>query len=41
MESPSLGMFKNCGDVAPGDVDNGHSRDGLGLDLGTLESFAT
>lgn len=40
VESPSLGRFKNSGDMALGDMDSGHSRDGLGLGLGTLEAFS-
>jgi len=32
--SPSLEVFKNCGDVAFGDMVRGHSGGGLGLGLG-------
>lgn len=39
MESPSLKMFKNYGDVALGDMDSGHNRNGLGLGLEILEVF--
>lgn len=34
--SPSLGVFKNCKDVAL----NGHGGDGQGLDLVLLEVFS-
>lgn len=33
-------MFKNYGDVALGDVDSGHNRNGLGLGLEILEAFS-
>lgn len=38
MESLSLEMSKNRGDVALGDMVSGHSGGGLGLDLGILEA---
>ena len=38
--SPSLGVFKNCRDVALGDVVNGHGEDGLGLDFVLSEVFS-
>ena len=34
VESPSLEVFKNCGNVALNDMVIGHGRGGLGLDLG-------
>lgn len=34
--STSLGVFKECGDVAQRDVVNGHGGNGLGLDMGIL-----
>jgi len=33
-------MFKNYGDVALGDMDSGHNRNGLGLGLEILEAFS-
>ena len=33
MESPSLEVFKNCGDVTPRDVVSGHGRDELGFGI--------
>ena len=41
MESPSLEVFKNHGDVALRDVVTGHGGVGLGLDLGILEVFSS
>ena len=38
-ESPSLEVFRNCGDVALRDMVIGHGGDGLGLDL-ILEVFS-
>ena len=39
-ESPSQGLFKECGDVAHGDTVSGHSGGGLGLDLVISELFS-
>ena len=36
VESPSLEVFKNCGDVALRDVVSGHGGDGLEVGLGDL-----
>ena len=33
-ESPSLEVFKNCRDVAPGDLVSGHGEGGLTVRLG-------
>ena len=38
-ESPSLGVFRDCGDVALTDAVSGHGRGELGTDLGALEVF--
>lgn len=32
-------MFKECGDVARGDMGSGHGGSGLGFGLGTLDIF--
>ena len=40
LDSPSLEMFKNRGDVAPGNVVSGHGGDGLRMGLGILEVFS-
>ena len=40
MESPSLEVFQNHGDVALGDVVSGHGWGGLGLYLGILVVFS-
>ena len=37
--SPSLEVFKNCGDVALRDMVSGYGGVGLGLDLGALYVF--
>ena len=39
-ESPSLEVFKNCGDVALGDTVSGHGGGGLGLDLEIVDVFS-
>ena len=39
-ESPSLGVFTKCEDVALRDVVSGHGGDGLGLDCMILEVFS-
>ena len=39
VESPSLEVFENCGDVALRDMVSGHGGDGLGSDL-ILEVFS-
>jgi len=33
VESPSLEVFENCGDVALMDMVRGHGRDGLAIEL--------
>ena len=40
VESPSLEVFKNHGDVALRDTASGHGARGLGLDLVILEIFS-
>lgn len=35
--SPSLGVFREGGEVTLGDMVSGHSGSGLGLDLGILQ----
>ena len=40
VESPSLEVFQNCGDVALRDVGSGHGGNGLGMDLVILEVFS-
>jgi len=40
VESPSLEVFQNCGDVALRDVVNEYGVDGLGMDLMLLEVFS-
>ena len=40
MESPSLEVLQNHGDVALRDVVSGHSESGLGLGLVILEVFS-
>ena len=40
VETPSLEVFKNHGDVAMRDMVNGHGGNGLGLDLMILELFS-
>lgn len=40
MESPSLEVFKNCGDVTPRDVVSGHDEDGLRFNWMILEGFS-
>ena len=39
-ESPSLGVFQRCEDVAVRDVVSGHGEDGLVLDLGISVVFS-
>jgi len=39
VESLSMEMFQNCGDLAPGDVVIGHG--GMSWDWGTERSFLT
>ena len=36
VESPSLEVFRSCGDVALRNVVSGHGGDGLGVGLGDL-----
>jgi len=40
VESPSLGVFKVCGDVTPRDVVSGHDEDGLRFNWMILEGFS-
>jgi len=40
VESPSLEVFKNCGEVARRDEVSGHGGDGLRLGLGILMVFS-
>jgi len=40
MESPSLKVFKKCGDMALRNMVSGHGGDGLSLDLVILEVFS-
>ena len=40
MESLTLEVFRNHGDVALRDMVSGHGGDGMGLDLGVLEVFS-
>ena len=40
VQSPSLVVFRNCGDVALRDVVSGHGGDGLGLDWMILAVFS-
>ena len=39
VESPSLEVLKNCGDVALRDVVSGHGGDGLVVGLGDLKGL--
>jgi len=41
MESLSLGLFQERGDVAPRDMVSGHSGDGLVVGLDDLRSFSS
>jgi len=40
VESLTLEVFRNHGDVALRDMVSGHGGDGMGLDLGVLEVFS-
>ena len=40
VESPSLGVFKDCGDVTLRDVVSGHDEDGLRFNWMILEGFS-
>lgn len=40
VESPSVEVFKNCGDAAPRDVVRGRGGDGLVLGCDLLEVFS-
>jgi len=40
VKSPSLEVFKSCGDVALGDIDSGHGRMDWWLDLMILVDFS-
>ena len=41
VQSPSLGVFRSCGDVALRDVVSGHGGDWLELDWIALEVFSS